>query len=210
MTIPSGLSELRQSIIQQAHVYLDQKPVFLDTETTGLDRTAEAVEISLVDFDGSILFQSLVRPSRPIPPETTRIHHITNAMVEKAPTWPVLWPTLRGLLLGRSIAIYNEEFDVRIMKQSHGVYRLPWRENLKTFCVMQMYARFRGDWDPMRRGYRLHSLENAGKHCQISLPNSHRAADDCLLTRALLFHMAGVTPENYASSSPATETNEDH
>jgi DNA polymerase III subunit epsilon len=182
---------LKEQVSLQAQQALDQNPVFLDTETTGLDKTAEIVEISILDIDGSVLFDSLVRPSKPIPPEVIRIHHITNDMVRGAPTWPVVWPTVRGVLTGRMIAIYNEEFDIRLMKQSHAAYRLPWRENFKTVDVMQLYARYNGEWDSVRGSYRYLSLEKAGLQSKIELPNSHRAKDDTLLTRALLLYMAG-------------------
>jgi DNA polymerase III subunit epsilon len=188
----SSISDLKKQIVQQAQQIIESRPVFLDTETTGLDRNAEIVEISVVDIDGSVLFESLVRPLRPIPPETTRIHHITNEMVQKAPTWVSIWPNLRPVLVGRPIAIYNEEFDIRMMKQTHGLYKLAWRETFKTHCIMQLYARFRGEWDPRRMGYKLHSLDAAGKMSQISIPNSHRASDDTKLARALLFYMAGL------------------
>jgi DNA polymerase-3 subunit epsilon len=188
MTAPA--SDRRQNVIAQARQLLEQKPVFLDTETTGLDKFAEIVDISIVDTDGSVLFESLVRPTKPIPADVTRIHHITDAMVSKAPTWPVIWPEVRSCLVGRVLAIYNQEFDVRMMKQTHMVYRLPWREMLKTQCIMQLYARFRGEWDPRHMSYRLFSLDAAGKQSNITLPNSHRATADSLLARALLFYMA--------------------
>jgi DNA polymerase III subunit epsilon len=188
--IPAG-SNLRQKAIQMARQLVEERPVFLDTETTGLDRSAEIVEISIVDLDGSILFESYVRPSASIPAAATRIHHITNKMVEKAPTWPAVWPIVRMHLVTRRIAIYNEEYDLRLMQQSHGRYRLPWKENLKTACIMKLYAQFKGDWDPLRRSYRFHNLANAGKQCGLNLPNSHRATDDTLLTRSVLLFMAG-------------------
>jgi DNA polymerase III subunit epsilon len=180
----------RRQAIQIARQIVDQRPVFLDTETTGLDRTAEVIEIAVVDSDGSVLFESFVRPSSPIPVPATRIHHITDKLVEKAPTWPAIWPVLRTHLATRLIAIYNEEYDLRIMQQSHARYRLSWRENFKTTCIMKLYAQFQGDWDPMRRSYRYHNLANAGKQCGLSLPNSHRAAADALLARLVLMYMA--------------------
>lgn len=190
MSMIPPASDRRRNVIAQARQLVELKPVILDTETTGLDKTAEIVDISIVDIDGSVLFESLVRPTRPIPADVIRIHHITDAMVSKAPTWPVIWPEIRACIIGRVLAIYNQEFDVRMMKQTHAVYRLPWREMLKTQCVMQLYARFRGEWDPRHASYRLFSLEAAGKQCGIDLPNSHRATADSLLTRAVLLYMA--------------------
>jgi len=40
------------------------------------------------------------------------------------------------------------------------------------------------------RGYRMHKLEAAGAACGIDLPNSHRAADDALLTAELFRYIA--------------------
>jgi len=186
---PAGSTARRQAV-QVARQLLEQHPIFLDTETTGLERTAEIVEISILDTDGSLLFESYVRPSTSIPLSAIRIHGITDQMVEKAPTWPAVWPVVRTHLATRLIAIYNEEYDLRLMQQSHARYRLPWRENLKTACIMKLYAQFKGDWDPVRRSYRFHNLAAAGAQCGLNLPNSHRAADDALLARSVLMFMA--------------------
>jgi DNA polymerase III subunit epsilon len=187
--VPAGQT-LRYQSIMAARSLLEQGPVFLDTETTGLDRSAEIVEISIVDSDGSVLFESFIRPSAPIPAAVTRIHHITDKMVEKAPTWPAVWPMVRTHLATRVIAIYNEEYDLRLMQQSHARYRLPWKENLRTACIMKLYAQFKGDWDPLRRSYRYQNLANAGKQCGLSLANTHRSNDDTMLARSVLLYMA--------------------
>ncbi|WP_448336087.1 3'-5' exonuclease [Bellilinea sp.] len=182
----------RQAIIQQARQWIRENPVFMDTETTGLDKNAEIVEIAVIDCDGSILFESFVRPSRPIPPDLTAIHGIDNQMVKKAPTFPVVWASLRTYLLDRKIALYNAEFDLRMMRQSYEIYKLAWKERLTTLDIMQLYAAYRGEWDATRRAYRYFKLEEAGKSLRIPLPNSHRAADDARLTRALLYAIAGM------------------
>jgi DNA polymerase-3 subunit epsilon len=188
--IPSSSSAVRRRAIETARQILDKRPVYLDTETTGLERTDEIIEISIVDDDEQVLFSSLVKPGQPIPPDATRIHGITNEEVRTAPTWPAVWPQVRAALFGRLVVIYNEEFDIRLMQQSHARYRLPWKEKPNTFDLLRLYAEFRGEWDPRRRSYRYHSLADAGRHCRISLPNAHRSTADTLLTRALLHHIA--------------------
>jgi DNA polymerase-3 subunit epsilon len=179
----------RQQAILMARKVLQVKPLFIDTETTGLDRNAEIVEIAIIDHDGSILMDSLIRPVREIPRDAMRVHHISNEMVANARSWPVLWPDLRAILHGRLLAFYNEEFDMRMIRQTHEQFT-PWKENFSTFCVMKLFAQFKGEWDPRRRGYRYFKLEDAGRDAKIPLPNSHRAADDTLLTRALLEFIA--------------------
>ena len=149
----------------------------------------------MVDDDSKVVYQSLVRPTQPIPPEAMAVHGISNQDVQKAPTWPVIWPTLRTFLVCCEIGIYNAEFDLRMMQQSHGRYRLPWRENLKTFDIMQLYALYKGEWDSVRRSYRYHTLARAGKECNIDIPNAHRATTDTLLARALLHFMADSDPD---------------
>ena len=107
-------------------------------------------------------------------------------MVAGAKSWPSLWPTVRGFILGRTIGIYNAEFDVRMMRQSLERYRLPWRETLNTLDILNLFSEFRAEWDPIRRGLRRFRLEDAGRFFSIPLPNSHQAADDALLARAVL------------------------
>ena len=182
------LSPIRSAAVQKARGIWAAQPVFLDTETTGLGDNAEIVEISILNFDGSVLLDTLVRPRRPIPFDAVQVHGITNEMVAAAPTWMHVWPQVENLLAGRHVGIYNAEFDLRMMRQSHQVIGLPWRNFPgQAFCVMRLYADFYG----ARRWQRL---EDAGRQCRISLPNSHRARDDTLLTLAVFKHMVDSRP----------------
>lgn len=170
---------------------LNEKPLYLDTETTGLSRTDEIVEISIIDFDGTELFSRLVKPSQPIPREAERVHGISNAQVASAQAWPILWPQIRQILYGRVIAAYNAPFDSRMMEQSHQRYRLPWREKLEFLDVLQIFSQYRGEWDSFRGEYRLFKLAEAGRFFNLSQPNEHRAGADAQLTRAVLHSIAG-------------------
>jgi DNA polymerase III subunit epsilon len=180
----------RTQAVNFAREYLSHNPVYLDTETTGLDSSAEIVEITIIDHTGEVLFDSLVKPRKTIPADVINIHHITNEMVQSAPTWPVLWPTIRSILVGKWLGIYNADFDLRMMQQTHQQYQLPWKENFQNFCIMKLYAQFIGEWDTKRRSYRYFRLEQAGQICKINIPNSHRAVDDTKLARAVHLCMA--------------------
>jgi DNA polymerase III subunit epsilon len=184
--------DTQSSAINLAKKIIAQQPVYLDTETTGLERTDEIVEISLIDFDGKLLFSSFIKPSRPIPAAAQRIHHISDKDVASAPAWPILWPKIRTYLYGRTIAAYNTSFDLRMMAQSHARYNLPWRESLKSVDVMAVYSDFRGVWDPIRRSMKFFKLEEAGAYFNIPLLNAHRSEADALLVRALLHSIAGM------------------
>jgi DNA polymerase-3 subunit epsilon len=70
-----------------------QTGVVLDTETTGLSsQDDQVIELGMIAFEfdpvlGTVhsvleVFDELEDPGRPIPPETTQVHHITDAMVQ--------------------------------------------------------------------------------------------------------------------------------
>lgn len=186
-------NETRNRAIELARTIIENKPVYIDTETTGLERDDEVVEISIVDFDGSLLFSSLVKPTRPIPPGAQQVHHISDKDVAAASPWPILWPRVRSFLYARPVAAYNASFDYRMMQQSHARYRLPWRDNLNMVDILPLYSDFRGVWDPMRRSMKYFKLEEAGAYFQIPLLNEHRSEADALLLRAVLHSIAGIS-----------------
>ena len=183
--------QARREAIAAAQIKVNRRPVYLDTETTGLNSTDQIVEICLIDSEGGILFESLVKPTVPIPFDATRVHGITAAMVANAPMWPEIWPQVSAALAGRQLGIYNAEYDLRLMQQSQRAHGLEWpAPEFASFCIMKLYAQFRGEWDARRGNYRWHSLENARRQCQLDLPNAHRARADALLARAVLEYVA--------------------
>jgi DNA polymerase-3 subunit epsilon len=181
----------RQDAIRIAKAKLALQPLYLDTETTGLGDLDEIVEISILGHDGSVLFDSLVRPLRKISVDALAIHGITDDMLQDAPRWMDVWPDVEAILQGREIAIYNADFDIRMIRQSHRVHQVPsTRMPRDFFCIMQLYAQFYGAWNHARRSFQWQSLENAGRQCRIPLPNTHRARDDAALARAVLHCIA--------------------
>lgn len=181
----------RIKAIQYARKYVEARPVYLDTETTGVRNDSEIIEFSILDHDGSVLVDTLVKPRLPIPADATRVHGITNEMVAGAPGWNEVWPEVLSILDGRYVGIYNVDFDLRLMKQSCQGSGIAWRNpRSKLFCLMKLYAYFYGERDFRKGGYRWQSLEDAGRQCGIELPNAHRSKDDTLLTRELLHFIA--------------------
>lgn len=183
----------RLRAIQKAREYARLQPLFLDTETTGLDPRAEVVEISLVDDAGQPLLDTLVKPTRPMPRDAFQVHGISDAMLATAPTWPEVWPRVEALLQGRIVLIYNADFDMRMLRQSHAAWRIPWEPpNFQAACLMKLYAEYHGE--PGSYGsYRWQSLEIARRQCGIRLPNTHRALVDATLAKAVFDVMVGAS-----------------
>ncbi len=182
----------RQKIVEIARHKLKENPLYIDTETTGIGRTDEILEISILDSDGSIVYESLIRPLKSIPADVIAIHGITDEMVQSSRPWAIAWQSIRPLLSGRLLAMYNAEFDLRMMQQSLEQYRLPWRDKFLSLDIMALFSEYIGEWDPKRGSLRRYRLEQAGKYFNIPIPNAHRAHEDTLLARAVLHCIAGL------------------
>jgi exodeoxyribonuclease X len=87
---------------------MDNAIFTIDFETTGVDaKTAEPVEVAIADvsYDECFSMSRLIKPTIPIPPETSAIHHITDEDVE----YEECWSTVRSYLI-RTILDYNKRF----------------------------------------------------------------------------------------------------
>ncbi|NVJ62524.1 MAG: 3'-5' exonuclease [Gammaproteobacteria bacterium] len=168
----------------------------LDTETTGLDSNAEIVEISLIDaVSGDVVFTSLVNPCNPIPDEAKAIHGISNDDVRLSTNFKLVWEQIETLLDGKSLIIYNSDYDIRLICQSllrfcSSLYVLEIQEMLmdKSHCAMLWYAEFYADWNDYHENYKWQSLTNACRQQGIDTSDltAHRALADCEMTRRLV------------------------
>ncbi|MCS6835905.1 MAG: 3'-5' exonuclease [Anaerolineae bacterium] len=162
----------------------------LDTETTGVDLQAEVVQIGVVDKDGRTVLETLVRPTRPIPPDVQAVHGISDAMVQDKPTFADLYAQLASLLAGMVLVAYNMDFDWRILQQSGTPYGLPALRPKALHCAMKQYAAFWGHKKLGYADYRWHKLGEAAAQQGIVVRDAHSALGDVRMTLALIRKMA--------------------
>ena len=162
--------------------------VFLDTETTGLGKTAEIVDLSIVAVDGTVLLNQLVRPVRPIPIDAMLIHGITNDHVADAPRWTDVLEMARPLIHGRVVVAYNSSFDRGMLEQSCAAAEaeLP---TMEWQCAMRAYAAYRKDPRLPSQGYRWRPLHEAAEAFRLDIP-THRALADAMACRGVVLGMA--------------------
>lgn len=104
---------------------IDIGPQFcvIDTETTGMDETAELVEIGAVILDEDGIYDRfinhLVKPTIPIPPTASAIHHITDAMVADA---PLAVDVLQEYSAFDYYIAHNAAFDMRFLEHLGGIW----------------------------------------------------------------------------------------
>jgi DNA polymerase-3 subunit epsilon len=175
--------------------WLERDPLFLDTETTGLDHRAEVCDLAVVDAGGQVLLNTLIRTRRPIPLEAYAIHGISNREVQAAPPFEAVTEQLRALLSGRLVVVYNADFDAQMLRQSHASAQAArYLRQVEFVCAMKLYAVHYGEWNSYRRSYRWQKLEDAARQCRLAWAgDAHRALADAEMCRRVVRHLAGAS-----------------
>jgi DNA polymerase III subunit epsilon len=159
-----------------------RRAAIVDTETTGMDFIDDQViEIGIVVFEygadsgriGPVVgrYGALEDPGRPIPPESTKIHGITDEMVRGK---RFADPEIESLLQGVGIVIaHNAGFDRPFLES-----RLPLFAGLHWGCSIR-------DVHWKAHGYGSSSLEFLAFRSGFFY-EAHRAETDCLALLAVL------------------------
>lgn len=174
-------------VIAGANQILKQKDDFLilDTETTGLGKNDVVIQMGIIDLDGNVIYDQLIKPSRfkRIPAEAVEIHRISYKMLEEKPFFKDIKDEFYRIINGKQILIYNSEFDLRLLKQTCKADEVEFK-NIETFCVVKAYSMFVGEWDERFNEYKYQKLEGG----------DHSAIGDCRATLNILKKMANTKP----------------
>ncbi|EDJ7305909.1 3'-5' exonuclease [Salmonella enterica] len=191
-----------------AHTWLALDPVFLDTETTGLDAGAQALEIGLVNARGETIFETRLKPTVSIDPAAAAVHGISDDDLVNAPSWPDIAQQLQHHIGRRPLVIFNAEFDTRILAQTAAAHNDPasWLDSLTVYCAMRLAA---GYYGPTNR-YGTISLSGAASQAGLDWTGrAHSAVSDAVMTARVVNNIAGYWRElqcemnDVAGSEPA-------
>lgn len=125
LSVLSRLNSTSGRMARQAYDWLSLAPLFLDTETTGLDNTAEALEIGLTDASGQVVFETRLKPTVAIGAQAAAVHGISEQALCGAPSWTDVARQLRHAIGDRPVIIFNARFDIRILKQTAAAHSDP-------------------------------------------------------------------------------------
>lgn len=193
-----GIAHLLRVVVQglasdwPSEAHLSDIPwVSIDTETTGRDAQADrVVEVGCVLFrGGSVVGRKgwLVNPERPIPPDATAVHHITDDDVAAMPRFAEVAPEILEFIEGYLPLAYNATFDRQFLLA----------ELARAAIDQVMPPAFRPEvvWiDPLSWARELQKEEKSralGDVCTrlgITLENAHRATDDAEAAGQVLVH----------------------
>lgn len=153
------------------------KYIILDTETTGLSSNDEIVEISIIDMDSNVILDTLVYTEKSISEGAYNVHYISSKELIDKPTIKYLNNKLNEIFKDKTVLIYNEDFDVRMLYQSG------FEGDFKSKCIMKLYADF-------KNSERWISLQNALDYEDIEIYQNHRALGDCKCVLELIKKIA--------------------
>lgn len=165
--------------------------VFFDLETTGTDITKDRiVEISYVKVfpNGKEESKTMrINPERPIPPESTAIHGITDDDVKDCPTFKAVAKTLAAQIEGCDLAGYNSNrFDIPLLAE----------EFLRADVNIDLNRRKFVDVQTIFHKMEQRTLSAAYKfYCNKTLENAHTAAADTMATYEVLQAQLDRYPE---------------
>ena len=182
--------------IEWARNVLDSDTLILDTETTGLNGTDEVIQLAIVDLRGTVLFESLFKPTQAVSTRAARIHGIETNNLINAPDFNVRYKTIYDILEDHYVIAYNRAFDQRLLDQTCKRYRLPEFDVVSWGCAMQVFSQFYGDWSKYHGSYKWQSLGEAAGYFGVIVQDSHEAAADCLTTLGVIRGMAGSKLKN--------------
>ena len=155
---------------------------YLDIETTGLsprfgDRICEIAILKCLEGKALDSFQTLVNPGRPISPGASAINGITDSMVQGAPDFREIVPSLLGMLEGTAIVCHNAPFDIGFLVTQLRIHQfsLPNNPIVDTLVLARKCFNFPSN-----------SLGNIVRHLGFTAENEHRAMGDVYMTRKIL------------------------
>ena len=168
-----------------------------DLETTGFDhRKDRIVQYALVgsDTDGRhINLQSLVNPRVKIPPETTRVHGITNDDVRGMGEFSEHVNEISSLVDGSIIVGHNVlQFDWRFLEVEciRAGVEVPIPKGMIDTLVLARRLRIPG----------RHALGHLCARFGIEMSRSHQADADAGATLLLLWRMMQAYPDGFTGS----------
>ncbi len=161
-----------------------KRPIYYDTETTGIKQGSDKI-IELAAYDPFLdkTFEQLIDPERPIPEEASRIHHITDDMVQGKPTFGQIAPEFIDFCSGDTVLIAhnNDAFDKPFLEfefQQANVQIPEW-----SYIDSLKWAR------KYRRDLPRHALQYLREVYEIEENQAHRALDDVKVLHSIFSKM---------------------
>lgn len=171
----------------------DLEYVVFDTETTGL-RLSEGDKIVSISgvrirrghIQNADLFHTLVNPGRPIPPESTRFHHIEDHMVADSPTIGKVYQQFIEFVGDSILVAHNAAFDKKCLENAAAESGLPMIDNPILDTLFLSYG--------IHEGLEGHSLDAITDRMGITIEGRHTSLGDARATARVFLGLISLLP----------------
>lgn len=171
--------------------------ICLDTETTGLDRyNDEILQLSIIDGEGTVLFNEYLKPSRCTEwSKAERVHHIKPSDVENCKTLLEYKDRIQEILSTADIIVgYNlVGFDLPMLFNNGIESRVKYGSI--TVDLMLSFAEVYGEYNHYRGEYKWQKLQTCASYYSYDATSWHDALDDAKATLYCFYKMYGNPPE---------------
>jgi DNA polymerase-3 subunit epsilon len=181
----------REDLLQANLVDLDY--VVVDTETTGLQLSQgdKVISISGVRIrrgrvQGVDIFNTLVNPGRPIPPESVEIHHIEDHMVADAPSMSEVYPQFVEYVGDSILVAHNAAFDKKCLDMAAAETGLPQIDNPILDTLFLSYG--------IHEGTEGHSLDAIAERMGVTIEGRHTSLGDARATAHVFLGLLSLLP----------------
>lgn len=182
LTLESGISVQVGLILCEYPLLGIDNFVVIDTETTGMTADDEVIELAVVNMDGTVLYDSTFCPKTEVSCFASAVNHITTESLCDSPEFAGEWNKIKALIGNKKILAHNASFDKRMIKQTLEKY------NMDASVVETLFCGCYDSKSIVKKHIELgsYSLENIAHDLGIKRAESHRAADDCIMTLEVL------------------------
>lgn len=171
--------------------------VVIDTETTGVSRNDEVIELSVLDSNANELYHSFFKPSCPVNGKASAVSGIHTEDLSNEPRFCDEWPKILDIIDNRCIAGHNISFDQRLIQQTL-------EKQTQTDHAFECDLVFSGSIDSLAiakqydMGVKSYSLSNLCDAIGVEKPPNHRTSYDCL---GVLYVLQDLEKSNYPKKS---------
>lgn len=157
------------------------KKIIIDTETTGLLDNDELLQVSILSYDGDVLFNEYIKPTRKKKwTKAQTIHGISPEMVQDCKTFRHYKKQIQEIIDSADMIIgYNTYFDLSFL-ESKGI-EIP--NSTTIYDVMEVFAEIYGEWNDYFESYKWQKLTTCARYYDYKWEqDAHNALGDCKAT----------------------------
>lgn len=189
--------DFKKRLVRIKEKYLiDEKTLFLDTETTGVGETDEIIEIAVLNYDGETLFHKRISPSTKISQEARTIHGFKNTDLIGESKWSDVYKELIETISGKKVVAYFADFHDRLIRQTCRAQEIVLIKHISWICAMEMFSDFVGG---KNRPYAKRLV--AASCLNIPSTRARSAAGDCEINIGIVKKILDFDCESYDSGA---------